>query len=165
MVVLETTLGDITLELEPALAPDTSANFLRYVEDDFYDGTIFHRVIHGFMIQGGGLEPGMKRKATRAPIRNEADNNLANRAGTIAMARTSDPHSATAQFFINTRDNHFLDFKAETREGWGYCVFGRVVGGMDIVTRIEESPTGSRSGHRDVPLRDIVIGSARVVEG
>ncbi len=164
MVVLETTLGDITLELEPALAPETSANFLRYVEDGFYDGTIFHRVINGFMIQGGGLEPGMKRKATRGPIRNEADNSLANRTGTIAMARTSDPHSATAQFFINTRNNHFLDFKAETREGWGYCVFGRVVGGMDIVTRIEESPTGSRSGHRDVPLQDIVIGSARLVD-
>ena len=165
MVLLKTTLGDITLELEPALAPETSANFLRYVEDGFYDGTIFHRVIHGFMIQGGGLEPGMGRKATRGPIRNEADNTLTNRAGTIAMARTADPHSATAQFFINTRDNHFLDFKSETREGWGYCVFGRVVGGMEIVTRIEESPTGTRSGHRDVPVEDIVIESAGVVDG
>ena len=165
MVLLKTTLGDIELELDPALAPETSANFLRYVEDGFYDGTIFHRVIHGFMIQGGGLGPGMTRKATRAPIRNEADNTLTNRAGTIAMARTADPHSASAQFFINTRDNHFLDFKSETREGWGYCVFGRVAGGMDVVTRIEESPTGTRAGHRDVPVQDIVIESARVVEG
>ena len=165
MIVLKTTHGDITLELDPALAPETSANFLAYVEDGFYDGTIFHRVIHGFMIQGGGLEPGMKRKATRGPIRNEADNTLTNRAGTIAMARTSDPHSATAQFFLNTRDNHVLDFKSETREGWGYCVFGRVVGGMDVVTRIEESPTGARSGHRDVPEQDIVIERAVVVDG
>ena len=124
MVMLKTTYGDITLDLEPELAPETSANFLRYVEDGFYDGSIFHRVIQGFMIQGGGLGPGMTRKATRGPIRNEADNTLANRTGTIAMARTSDPHSATAQFFINTNDNHFLDFKSETREGWGYCVFG-----------------------------------------
>ena len=165
MVLLKTTLGDLVLELDPKLAPETSANFLRYVEDGFYDDTIFHRVIRGFMIQGGGLESGMKRKAAHAPIRNEADNSLGNRAGTIAMARTSDPHSATAQFFINTRDNHFLDFKSQTREGWGYCVFGRVVEGMDVVTRIEESPTGSRSGHRDVPVNDIVIEQARVVGG
>ena len=165
MVVLNTTHGDITLELDPALAPETSANFLRYVEDEFYDGTIFHRVIHGFMIQGGGLESGMKDKSTRGPIQNEAGNSLTNRAGTIAMARTSDPHSATAQFFINTSDNHFLDFKSETREGWGYCVFGRVVDGIDVVTEIEGSPTGTRSGHRDVPVQDIVIESARVVDG
>lgn len=165
MVVLKTTYGDITLELEAERAPETSANFLRYVEDGFYDGTLFHRVIHGFMIQGGGLETGMSRKATRGPIRNEADNTLANRTGTIAMARTSDPHSATAQFFINTNDNHFLDFKSETREGWGYCVFGRVVDGMDVVRRIEESPTGTQSGHRDVPVEDIVIERATVVEG
>jgi len=165
MVVLKTTYGDITLELEAKLAPETSANFLRYIEDGFYDGTVFHRVIHGFMIQGGGLEPGMRGKATRAPIRNEADNTLANRTGTIAMARTSDPHSATAQFFINTNDNHFLDFKSETREGWGYCVFGRVVDGMDVVRQIEVSPTGTRSGHRDVPVQDIVIERATVVDG
>lgn len=165
MVVLKTTYGDITLELEAERAPETSANFLRYVEDGFYDGTVFHRVIPGFMIQGGGLEPGMSRKATRAPIRNEADNTLANRTGTIAMARTADPHSATAQFFINTHDNHFLDFKSETREGWGYCVFGRVVDGMDVVRRIEESPTGTRAGHRDVPVEDIVIERATVVDG
>ena len=165
MVMLKTTYGDITLDLEPELAPETSANFLRYVEDGFYDGSIFHRVIQGFMIQGGGLGPGMTRKATRGPIRNEADNTLANRTGTIAMARTSDPHSATAQFFINTNDNHFLDFKSETREGWGYCVFGRVVDGMDVVRRIEESATGTRSGHRDVPVQDIVIERAAVVDG
>ena len=165
MVVLKTTYGDITLELAPELAPDTSANFLRYVDDGFYDGTIFHRVIHGFMIQGGGLESGMKRKETHAPIRNEADNTLTNLAGTIAMARTSDPHSATAQFFINTRNNHFLDFKSESREGWGYCVFGRVVDGMDVVTRIEESSTGTRSGHRDVPEQDIIVEQAVLVDG
>ena len=141
MVMLKTTHGDITLELEAERAPETSANFLRYVEDGFYDGTIFHRVIPGFMIQGGGLEPGMAPKGTRSPIRNEANNTLANRTGTIAMARTSDPHSATAQFFINTKDNHFLDFKSETREGWGYCVFGRVVDGMDVVRKIEQSAT------------------------
>ena len=164
MVLLKTTYGDIKLELDTELAPETSANFLRYVEDGFYDGTIFHRVIHGFMIQGGGFESGMRHKATRAPVRNEANNTLTNRAGAIAMARTPDPHSATAQFFINTSDNHFLDFKAETREGWGYCVFGRVIEGMDVVTRIEESPTGSRSGHRDVPEQDIVIESARLVD-
>ena len=164
MVLLKTTYGDIKLELDAELAPETSANFLRYVEDGFYDGTIFHRVIHGFMIQGGGFESGMRHKATRTPIRNEANNTLANRVGAIAMARTSDPHSATAQFFINTRDNHFLDFKAETPEGWGYCVFGRVIEGMDVVTRIEESPTGNRSGHRDVPVQDIVIESARLVD-
>ena len=164
-VTLTTTHGDITLELEAELAPETSANFIRYVEDGFYDGTIFHRVIRGFMIQGGGLGPGMTRKETRGPIRNEADNTLANRTGTIAMARTSDPHSATAQFFINTHDNHFLDFKAETREGWGYCVFGRVVEGMEVIRRIEESPTGTRSGHRDVPIEDIVIERAAVVDG
>ena len=165
MVLLQTTLGDISIELDPTLAPETSANFLRYVEDGFYDGTIFHRVIHGFMIQGGGFEPGLAPKATRGAIRNEANNTLSNRAGTIAMARTSDPHSATAQFFINTRDNHFLDFKSESREGWGYCVFGRVSAGMDVITRIEASATGARGGHRDVPVTDIVIESARVVSG
>ncbi len=165
MVILKTTFGDITLELETEHAPETSANFLRYVEEGFYDGTIFHRVIQGFMIQGGGLQPGMTPKATRAPIRNEANNTLSNRTGAIAMARTQDPHSATAQFFINTNDNHFLDFKSETREGWGYCVFGRVVDGMDVVERIEQSPTGARSGHRDVPQQDIVIERATVVEG
>ena len=163
MVILNTTHGDITLELDPARAPETSANFLRYVEEGFYDGTLFHRVIPGFMIQGGGLGPGMTRKATHSPIRNEAAGASPNRSGTIAMARTADPHSATAQFFINTHDNHFLDFKSETREGWGYCVFGRVIDGMDVVTRIENSPTGARSGHRDVPLQDILVESARVV--
>ena len=163
-VRLVTTLGEIVLELDAAKAPETVANFLRYVEDAFYDGTLFHRVIRGFMIQGGGIEPGMRRKAASAPIRNEADNGLRNIAGTIAMARTQDPHSATAQFFINTVDNAFLDFKSKTPEGWGYCVFGRVVEGMEVVARIESTPTGARSGYRDVPVQEILVERAEVLE-
>ncbi|RMG31267.1 MAG: peptidyl-prolyl cis-trans isomerase [Gammaproteobacteria bacterium] len=156
-VHMQTNHGEIVLELYPDKAPETVANFLAYVRSGFYDGTLFHRVIPGFMIQGGGFEPGMKRKPTRAPIRNEADNGLRNRAGTIAMARTPDPHSATSQFFINVKDNDFLDFTAPTPQGYGYCVFGRVVRGMDVVHAIEKVPTGTRYGYRDVPLHDVVI--------
>lgn len=159
-VRLETTLGNITLELFPEEAPKTVANFVQYVEEGFYDGTIFHRVIDGFMIQGGGFEPGMDQKPTRGNIENEADNGLTNDAGTVAMARTPDPHSASAQFFINANDNDFLNFRGRTQDGWGYCVFGKVVDGMDIVTQIEESPTTTRAGHQDVPKEDIVINKA-----
>ena len=132
MILFETTLGNITVELFETDAPETTANFRQYVEDSFYDGTIFHRVIDGFMIQGGGFEPGMVQKDTRDPISNEASNGLANNRGTIAMARTMDPHSATAQFFINVTDNDFLNFRSETPDGFGYCVFGRVFEGMDL---------------------------------
>ncbi len=158
-VLLETSLGNITLELDEAHAPQTAANFLSYVDDHFYDGTIFHRVIRDFMIQGGGFEPGMKQKRTKAPIRNEATNGLSNRRGTIAMARTSDPHSATAQFFINVVDNSgSLDPRAGSA---GYCVFGTVVDGMDVVDKIRAVQTGQRSGHGDVPVQDVVIRTAR----
>lgn len=162
-VQLETTMGAIVVEVNPRLAPQTVANFLQYVEDGFYDGTIFHRVIPGFMIQGGGLSEAMQRKATREAIPNEADNGLQNRRGSIAMARTGDPHSATAQFFINTVDNPGLDFKAQTVRGWGYCVFGRVVQGMDVVAAIEAVQTGRRAGRQDVPLEPVVIRRALVV--
>src|SRR5690606_13594372 len=135
----------------------TTANFLAYVDRGFYDGTIFHRVIPGFMIQGGGFAPGMKQKQTGAPIVNEADNGLKNTTGTIAMARTAEPHSASAQFFINTADNHFLDHRSKTIEGWGYAVFGRVVRGMDVVRRIEAAPTRTIGPFENVPVRDVVI--------
>jgi len=163
-VRLETTLGDITLELFESEAPKTVANFLQYVSEGYYDGTIFHRVIDGFMIQGGGFEPGMDQKPARGNVENEADNGLSNDAGTIAMARTPDPHSASTQFFINANDNDFLNFRAKTQEGWGYCVFGKVVDGMEVVTRIEESPTTTRAGHQDVPREDIVINRAVAVD-
>lgn len=163
-VRLETTLGDITLELFESESPKTVANFLQYVGEGYYDGTIFHRVIDGFMIQGGGFEPGMDQKPARGNIENEADNGLSNDAGTIAMARTPDPHSASTQFFINANDNDFLNFRAKTQEGWGYCVFGKVVDGMEVVTRIEESPTTTRAGHQDVPREDIVINRAVAVD-
>lgn len=159
-VKLETSAGDITLELFDEQSPKTVENFLGYVSDGFYDGTIFHRVIDGFMIQGGGFEPGMVQKPTKSPIENEAENGLSNDAGTVAMARTPDPHSASAQFFINVSDNDFLNFKAKSRDGWGYCVFARVIDGMDVVTSIETSPTTSRSGHQDVPQEDVVINRA-----
>lgn len=159
-VKLETSRGDITLELFDKEAPKTVANFLGYVRDGFYDGTIFHRVIEGFMIQGGGFEPGMVQKPTRSSIENEAGNGLGNETGTVAMARTPDPHSASAQFFINVRDNDFLNFKSKSPDGWGYCVFGKVVDGMDVVTSIEASPTTSRAGHQDVPQEDVVIKRA-----
>ncbi len=163
-VRLETSMGDIVLELDRDKAPRTVDNFLRYVQDGFYDGTIFHRVVRNFVIQGGGYTTALQKKATRPPIRNEADNGLRNRRGTIAMARTSEPHSATAQFFINVADNGLLDHVEPTRRGWGYAVFGRVVAGMDVVDRIQRTPTG-RVGpfRRDAPLRPVVIRRAVVV--
>jgi len=158
------TQGVITLELDAKNAPKTTENFLNYVNNGFYDGTIFHRVIKNFMIQGGGFEPGMKQKATRAPIKNEADNGLSNKTGTIAMARTMEPHSASAQFFINVKDNDFLDHTAPTIQGWGYAVFGEVVEGMDVVNKIKAVPTTMRAGHQDVPVDDVIIERAEVVE-
>jgi peptidyl-prolyl cis-trans isomerase B (cyclophilin B) len=163
MVRLKTSLGDITLDLDTKAAPASVENFLEYVRNGFYDNTVFHRVIDGFMIQGGGFEPGMKQKPTRKPIRNEADNGLKNDRYTIAMARTSDPHSATAQFFINVADNAFLNHTAQTAQGWGYCVFGRVVEGQDVVDRIKKVLTGSRGMHQDVPKDDVVIERAEEV--
>lgn len=157
MVRIETTDGNILLELNPEKAPNTVANFLQYVRDGFYNNTIFHRIIDDFMIQGGGFEAGLIQKTTRPPIDNEADNGVRNARGTIAMARTADPHSATAQFFINTSDNDFLNFTAPTREGWGYCAFGQVVDGMQVVERIAGVPTGNHGGHQNVPVRDVVI--------
>jgi peptidyl-prolyl cis-trans isomerase B (cyclophilin B) len=163
VILLETTLGNITLELFETDAPLTTANFKQYVEDGFYDGTIFHRVIDGFMIQGGGFEPGMIQKDTRDPITNEASNGLANNRGTIAMARTMDPHSATAQFFINVTDNDFLNFRSETPDGFGYCVFGRVFDGMDVIDAIKAVDTTHRAGHSDVPRDDVIIDKASVI--
>lgn len=160
LVELKTTAGSIKLELDEARAPETVRNFLAYVAAGHYDGTVFHRVIPGFMIQGGGFEPGMKQKPTGTPIRNEAANGLKNRRYTVAMARTSDPHSATAQFFINAADNEFLDFKSESAQGWGYAVFGQVIEGTDVVDRIEQVRTGRRGFHDDVPLDDVRIESA-----
>jgi cyclophilin family peptidyl-prolyl cis-trans isomerase len=163
-VRLTTSHGVIELELDAAKVPGTAKNFLEYVDSGFYNGTIFHRVIKGFMIQGGGMQPGMKEKATRAPIRNEADNGLNNLAGTIAMARTPDPHSASAQFFINTVDNAFLDHKDKTPRGWGYAVFGKVTKGMDVVKKIETVETGFAAGHQDVPKKDVVIQKAERIK-
>jgi len=163
MIELKTNFGTITLELDAERAPATAKNFQDYVESGFYDGTIFHRVIDNFMIQGGGFEPGMKQKATESPIENEADNGLVNASGTIAMARTMDPHSATAQFFINIKDNDFLNHRDKSPQGWGYAVFGRVVDGMEVVDKIRKCKTGSAMGHQDVPVEDVVIQSARVV--
>ncbi|MFN7087163.1 MAG: peptidylprolyl isomerase [Burkholderiales bacterium] len=164
MVKLHTNFGVIALELDAKKAPLTVANFLQYVKDGFYDNTIFHRIIDGFMIQGGGFAPGMKQKPTREPIRNEADNRLRNAAYSIAMARTPDPDSATAQFFINVADNDFLNFTAPTPQGWGYCVFGKVVEGTDVVDKIRKVETGNRGMHQDVPLEDVVIEKAEVAE-
>jgi peptidyl-prolyl cis-trans isomerase B (cyclophilin B) len=163
MIKLTTNHGAITLELDAEKAPKTVANFLAYVESGHYDGTIFHRVIDGFMIQGGGMGVGMKEKATNAPIENEAGNGLKNDRGTIAMARTNDPHSATAQFFINVKDNDFLNFRAPSGSGWGYCVFGKVVEGMDVVDKIKGVKTGNKGFHQDVPVEDVVIEKAEVV--
>jgi peptidyl-prolyl cis-trans isomerase B (cyclophilin B) len=154
---METNHGTITLELDAGKAPKTAQNFLEYVNDGFYDNTIFHRVIPNFMIQGGGFQPGMAQKQTNAPVENEADNGLGNERGTIAMARTNDPHSATAQFFINLKDNTFLNHSGKNMQGWGYCVFGRVVDGMDVVDRIAGVNTGRSGMHDDVPLEDVVI--------
>jgi len=163
MVKLHTNFGAITLELDPQRAPDTVANFLNYVKSGFYDNTVFHRVIDGFMIQGGGFERGMKQKPTNAAIKNEADNGLKNAAYTVAMARTSDPHSATAQFFINVADNSFLDHTSQTAQGWGYAVFGKVVEGEDVVDRIRKVRTGTRGMHQDVPLDEVIIERAEEV--
>jgi peptidyl-prolyl cis-trans isomerase B (cyclophilin B) len=162
MVKLHTNFGVIALELDAAKAPETVANFLKYVESKHFDNTIFHRVIDDFMIQGGGFEPGMKQKPTGQPIQNEANNGLKNEAYTIAMARTSAPHSATAQFFINVKDNDFLNHTSATQQGWGYCVFGKVVEGQDVVDRIKKVRTGSKAGHQDVPLEDVVIERAEI---
>ena len=163
MVRLHTTFGPITIALDAERAPMTVANFLDYVKAGHYDGTIFHRVIDGFMIQGGGFAPGMRQKPTGAPVRNEADNGLRNERYTIAMARTSDPHSATAQFFINVADNDFLNHTAPTAQGWGYCVFGRVTEGTEVVDRIKAVATGRSGMHADVPLQDVVIERAEVL--
>lgn len=163
MIKLHTSLGVISLELDSDKAPKSAQNFIEYVQAGHYDNTIFHRVINGFMLQGGDFEPGMKQKPTRAPIENEAGNGLKNTRGTVAMARTSDPHSATAQFFINVADNDFLDFKAPSGNGWGYCVFGRVVDGMDVVEKIKGVRTGNSGFHQDVPVDDVVIERAEIV--
>jgi peptidyl-prolyl cis-trans isomerase B (cyclophilin B) len=165
MVVLKTNHGDIKLELDAENAPATVANFLQYVRDGHYDNTVFHRVIDGFMVQGGGMEPGMKQKPTRAPVANEATNGLKNRKYTVAMARTSEPHSATAQFFINVADNDFLDYKAPNANGWGYCVFGKVVEGQDVVDRIRAVPTANSGFHQNVPKEDVVIKKAEEIAG
>lgn len=162
-VVISTSKGDVRAELFDAQSPETVQNFLSYVDDEFYDGTIFHRVIRGFMIQGGGLAPDMSQKQTREPVTNEAANGLKNVTGTLAMARTIDVHSATAQFFINVADNDFLDHKDESLRGFGYCVFGRVVEGMDVVGDIETVETGRQRGHSDVPSEPVVIQSIRRV--
>ena len=161
---MHTNHGDITLELDAEKAPVTVENFMQYVRDGFYDGTIFHRVISGFMIQGGGMEPGMGQKETREEINNEADNGLSNVNGSIAMARTNDPNSATAQFFINVKDNAFLDHSSPTPQGWGDCVFGKVTEGMDIVDKIKSVATGSSGMHQDVPVEDVIIESVEIIE-
>ena len=162
-VDLETSAGTIRVELDDVKAPETVKNFLTNVENGHFDGTVFHRVIKGFMVQGGGFEPGMVQKPTGSTIQNEANNGLKNERYTLAMARTSAPHSATAQFFINAADNEFLNFKSESPQGWGYAVFGRVVKGMEIVDAIERVKTGQRGGHADVPLDDVTITRATIV--
>jgi peptidyl-prolyl cis-trans isomerase B (cyclophilin B) len=164
MVTLKTNLGDITLELDFKNTPKTAENFLTYVKDGFYDGTIFHRVINGFMIQGGGLDAEMQQKKTRSAIENEAKQGQSNKKGSVAMARTSDPHSATAQFFINVVDNDFLDFTTESANGWGYCVFGKVVEGMDVVDKIKKVATTNRGGHQNVPVDKVVIEKVVIKE-
>ena len=162
MVRLHTNYGVITLQLFADKAPATVENFLSYVKDGFYDNTIFHRVINGFMIQGGGFTPEMEQKDTQKPIKNEANNKVSNKKGTIAMARTSDPHSATCQFFINVANNDFLDFSSESSQGWGYCVCGEVVEGLDIVDKIKAVATGRKFGHADVPVDAVVIEKAEI---
>lgn len=164
MVTLKTNHGDITIELFADKAPATVENFLNYVKEGFYDNTIFHRVINGFMIQGGGFTPDMDQKATNAPIANEANNGVANEKGTIAMARTNDPHSATGQFFINVNDNDFLNHTSESVNGWGYCAFGKVTDGMDVVEKIKSVKTGTNGFHQDVPVEPVIIESAVITE-
>ncbi|NYT81490.1 peptidylprolyl isomerase [Alcaligenaceae bacterium] len=163
-VNLQTNQGAILIELDAEKAPKTVENFLTYVKEGFYDGTVFHRVINNFMIQGGGFEVGMKQKQTHAPVENEANNGLKNNRYTLAMARTADPHSATAQFFINVADNDFLNFTSPTPNGWGYAVFGKVVEGTEIVDKIKTAKTGNKGFHQDVPAEDIVIEKATVVD-
>ena len=164
-VILHTNHGAITLELDAENAPASTANFLQYVRDGHYHNTLFHRVIPGFMIQGGGMEPGMKQKPTRAPVANEATNGVKNKNYTVAMARTSEPHSATAQFFINVADNDFLDYTSPTANGWGYCVFGKVVAGKDVVDKIKAVPTATVGFHQNVPKDDVLILTAEEVVG
>ncbi|AXY00804.1 peptidylprolyl isomerase [Vibrio alfacsensis] len=164
MITLHTNFGDIKIQLNEEKAPETSANFLQYCRDGFYDNTLFHRVIDGFMIQGGGMESGLREKTSRAPIKNEANNGLSNKVGTLAMARTMEPHSASSQFFINVNNNTFLDFRSESLDGWGYCVFGEVVEGMDIVNKIKGVSTGSYGMHQDVPLEDVMITGTTIEE-
>ena len=164
MITFNTNYGPISVELEFDKAPVSAANFLQYAKEGFYDGTIFHRVIDNFMIQGGGFETGMQQKANGAPIENEADNGLSNLTGTLAMARTQDPHSATSQFFINVSDNHFLDHRNKTPQGWGYAVFGRISDGMDVVNKIKACATTAAGGHQDVPVDEVVIESTEVAE-
>ncbi|OUR79152.1 peptidylprolyl isomerase [Marinomonas sp. 42_23_T18] len=163
MIVLHTNFGDITLELNHEKAPITAKNFEKYVTDGFYNGVVFHRVINNFMVQGGGFEPGMKSKETNESIENEADNGLSNVIGSVAMARTMDPHSASAQFFINIADNGFLNHTGKNAQGWGYAVFGKVSAGMDVVNKIKEVQTTTKSGHQDVPVEDVIIESAEIV--
>jgi len=162
-ILMTTTLGPMTLELDADNAPKTVENFLSYVSNGFYDGTIFHRVINNFMVQGGGFTVDMEQKATQAPIDNEANNGLKNARGTIAMARTQDPHSATAQFFINVQDNDFLNHTGENMQGWGYTVFGKVTDGEDVLDKIRCVQTGSQAGHQDVPVEPIIIESVTVI--
>lgn len=162
MITLHTNFGDIVIELNEEKAPKTCANFLEYAKDGFYDGTIFHRVINGFMIQGGGFDADMQQKATKEPIENEADNGLSNDCYTLAMARTMDPHSATAQFFINVKDNDFLNFSGKNAQGWGYAVFAKVTEGTDVVDKIKAVKTGSHGPHQDVPVEAVVIESVTV---
>lgn len=162
MIKLNTNHGTITLELNAEKAPITVENFIQYAKDGFYDGTIFHRVIDGFMIQGGGMMPGMVEKQSRDSIKNEADNGLSNVLGSVAMARTPDPDSASAQFFINVKDNNFLDFRSATPDGWGYCVFGQVTDGMDVVEKIKKVATSTSGHHQDVPVEDVVLESVEV---
>jgi peptidyl-prolyl cis-trans isomerase B (cyclophilin B) len=164
LIKLETNMGDITLELDREKAPITTDNFIKYVEEGFYDGTVFHRVINGFMVQGGGFDKEMQQKATRANIQNEADNGLKNEAYTVAMARTPDPHSASSQFFINVNNNEFLNHQGKSQDGWGYAVFGKVVDGREVVDKIKAVKTGSKGFHRDVPVDTVQIVKATVLE-
>jgi peptidyl-prolyl cis-trans isomerase B (cyclophilin B) len=164
MIVLNTNYGPISVELDFEKAPKSAENFLKYARDGFYNGTIFHRVINDFMLQGGGFESGLAQKETGDPIENEADNGLPNLTGTLAMARTAVPHSATSQFFINVGDNHFLNHSSKTDQGWGYAVFGKVVDGMDVVNKIKQVETGSMGGHQDVPVTEVIIETVDIQE-
>ncbi len=163
MIILHTNHGDIHIELDAINAPITAANFLEYAKEGFFNGTIFHRVINNFMIQGGGFDTTMTQKKSKAPIKNEANNGLKNVRGSIAMARTSDPHSASGQFFINVSDNAFLNHRNETVDGWGYCVFGQVTEGLDVIDKIKAVKTGNKAGHQDVPVEDVILETVEIV--